>query len=145
MKSEPSTERVSENVSDGDRPLSPHLGWYRWQLTSLLSIAHRLTGAALVLGLLLLSLWLFAAGLGASAYGVMAVILGSWLGRLILFGFTVAFFYHLLNGVRHLCWDLGRGLELPQVYRSGYLVVALTVILTLAVWFLAYAVRPGVL
>ncbi|MDA7989251.1 MAG: succinate dehydrogenase, cytochrome b556 subunit [Alphaproteobacteria bacterium] len=133
-------------MSDNERqrPVSPHLGWYRWQLTSLLSISHRVTGAALILGLLLLSLWTLAAGLGPGAYNFMSVVLGSWLGKLVLFGFTLAFFFHLLNGARHLCWDLVRGMELPQVYRSGYLVLALTVIFTLAAWFLAYALRPEI-
>ena len=119
-----------------ERPLSPHLSAYRWQLTSLLSIAHRLSGVALVLGLIFLSLWLFLVGADIQPRVFTSAIVQGF-GKLILLGFTLAFFYHLLNGIRHLFWDFEVGLELPQVYRSGYAVVILTVLLTIAVWFIA--------
>ncbi len=114
-------------MTSPDRPLSPHLQIYRPQLTSVLSILHRATGVALSLGTLLLVYWLIALAL-----------IGSWLGRLLLFGWTIAFFYHLANGVRHLVWDAGRGYELPVVYASGWTVVIATGVLTLASWIAGY-------
>ncbi len=124
----------SDNTPQADRPLSPHLSAYRWQLTSLLSIAHRLSGVALIIGLVALSFWLFFLGQNAQASALVKIIFFSWFGKLVQIGFTAAFFYHLLNGVRHLLWDFNLGLELPQVYRSGYIVIVLTLLLTLAVW-----------
>src|ERR1700741_74027 len=94
------------------RPLSPHLQIYRPQLTSVLSILHRATGIALGVGTLLLVYWLIAVAAGAgarAAYDVAQRLIGSWFGRLLLFGWTLAFFYHLANGVRHLAWDAGYG------------------------------------
>ena len=123
-----------DNTPRTDRPLSPHLSAYRWQLTSLLSIAHRLSGIVLIIGLVALSFWLFFLGQGTKAGGLVEAVFFSWFGTLVQIGFTVAFFYHLLNGVRHLLWDFNIGLELPQVYRSGYIIVVLTLLLTLAVW-----------
>ena len=113
------------------RPLSPHLQVYKPQITSLLSILHRMTGVGLSLGMLLLAGWLIAAALGPEAFEVAQSLVGSIIGRLILFGFTVAFFYHLSNGIRHLVWDAGYGFELASLTRSGWLVVAATVVLTL--------------
>ena len=126
-----------EHTPQADRPLAPHLGWYRWQLTSLLSIAHRLSGAALVIGLVALSFWLFFLAQDVAAGGLVEAIFLSWFGTLVQIGFALAFFYHLLNGVRHLLWDFQLGLELPQVYRSGYIVIVLALLLTLAVWVAA--------
>lgn len=116
------------------RPLSPHLQVYRWQLTSVLSILHRFTGVALTVGTILLVWWLAAAAQGPQSYAGMQAFLGSWIGRVLLFGWSVALFYHLCNGIRHLWWDTGRGLDLPGVYRSGWTVLAATVILTAATW-----------
>lgn len=123
------------------RPLSPHLQIYRPQLTSVLSILHRITGVVLAIGTLLLAWWLIAAAEGPEAFDLVQGILDSWFGRLVLFGFTVSLFYHLCNGIRHLFWDFGYGLELKTVYRSGWSVVVATVVLTLLSWFLGYAIR----
>jgi succinate dehydrogenase / fumarate reductase cytochrome b subunit len=116
------------------RPLSPHLQIYRWQLTSVLSILHRLTGIALTAGTILLVWWLVAAANGPDAFASAQWFLGSWFGLLLLFGWSVALFYHLCNGIRHLWWDTGRGLDLPAVYASGWAVLAATAILTILAW-----------
>lgn len=121
-------------MAAGNRPLSPHLQVYRPQITMVLSISHRFTGAALAVGLLLLVYWLGALAAGESAYATALTVLGAWPVKVLLFLFTFAFFYHLSNGIRHLWWDTGRGFEIPQVYSSGYAVVAASVILTLLAW-----------
>lgn len=121
-----------------ERPLSPHLQIYQWQLTSMLSILHRITGVGLAAGTVLLVYWFAAAASGPQAFADAQAFMGSWLGRLLLFGWTVAFFFHLANGIRHLAWDAGFGLELPAVYRTGWAVVALTAALTLLSWILGY-------
>ena len=116
------------------RPLSPHLQVYRWELTSVLSILHRMTGVALSVGTILLVWWLVAAAEGVESYTRVQAFLGSWPGRILLFGWSVALFYHLCNGLRHLWWDTGRGLELRQVYAGGWTVLAATVVLTAVAW-----------
>ncbi len=126
-------------MSARDRPLSPHLQVYRPQLTMVLSITHRLTGVALAFGTLLLVYWLVAVASGAAAYDTAQGLIGSVLGRLLLFGWSVALFYHLCNGIRHLIWDAGYLLDLPAVYRSGWAVVAATLALTLISWVAGYA------
>jgi succinate dehydrogenase / fumarate reductase cytochrome b subunit len=123
-----------------NRPLSPHLQVYRPQLTSVLSITHRMMGVALTAGTLLLVYWLVAAASGAEAYETARGLIGSVIGRLLLFGWSVALFYHLSNGIRHLFWDAGFGFELPVLYRSGWAVVVATAALTLATWIAGYGV-----
>ena len=125
-------------MAAGDRPLSPHLQVYNPQLTSVLSIMHRITGVALAVGTLLLVYWLAAAAGGPESYAAAQGFIGSFIGRLLLFGWTVALFYHLANGIRHLFWDAGYGYELPAVYRGGWLVVAATGVLTVLSWIAAY-------
>ena len=124
--------------SDGStikRPLSPHLQVYDMlQLTSALSIAGRITGAAWAVGLVLLVWWLVAAASGPSAFAQVQWFMSSWLGLLGLFGMTAAAWYHTLNGVRHLAWDAGYGYDIPTTYRSGKLVLVATVVLTLLTW-----------
>ena len=116
------------------RPLSPHLQIYRWQLTSVMSILHRASGIALSVGAILLVSWLGAASDGPEPYAKMRWFLGSPGGLIVLFGWSVALFYHLCNGIRHLWWDTGRGLELKSVYASGYAVLAATAALTVVAW-----------
>ena len=125
------------------RPLSPHLQIYRWQLTSVLSILHRLTGVALAIGTLLLVYWLIATAAGPDAYSTAQDLIGSVLGRALLFGWTVALFYHLCNGVRHLIWDAGFGFELRTAYASGWAVVIATAVLSILAWIVGYAMRGG--
>jgi succinate dehydrogenase / fumarate reductase, cytochrome b subunit len=114
-----------------ERPLSPHLQVYRPQLTSVLSISHRATGLALSIGMLPLVWWLLAAASGPEAYGYAAGFFGSWLGVLLVIGWTFSLFFHLCNGIRHLVWDAGHGLDLPTTYASGWGVVACSAGLTL--------------
>lgn len=126
-------------MATGNRPLSPHLQVYRWQITSVLSILHRFTGVALVFGALLLAYWLTAAAYGPEAFARAQVFMGSWFGRLILFGMTFALFYHLANGVRHLAWDIGWGFELATLRWTGIVVVIVAGVLTVLAWIAAYA------
>ena len=121
-------------MRSADRPLSPHLQIYRWQLTSVLSILHRAAGVVLSAGAILLVWWLVAAASGAEAYEGVEDFLGSWLGLLLLFGWTVALFYHLCNGIRHLVWDTGHALDLKSVYVGGWVVVGTTGVLTFVAW-----------
>ena len=124
------------------RPLSPHLQIYRWQITMVLSILHRMTGVALGGGAVLLTWWLVAAAAAPEAFAAAKAVLGSWFGRAVLLGFTWAFFYHLCNGVRHLAWDAGWGFDLKTMTRSGWAVVGASAALTLLAWSLAYGWRP---
>ena len=116
------------------RPLSPHLSVYRPEITSVLSILHRLSGLFLALGMVALAAFLGAAAAGQAAFAVAVSALGSLLGCAFLVAVSVAFFDHLANGVRHLCWDAGFGFELANVRRSGWLVVGLTAVLTVVFW-----------
>lgn len=117
-----------------DRPLSPHLQIYRWQIGNTLSILHRLTGIALAFGLLALCFWLMAVAGGPEAYALAAQVFASPAGQLVLIGWTFAFLYHFLNGVRHLFWDVGLGFERTQRHASGWFVVFGSLALTLGVW-----------
>ena len=125
-------------MDTGGRPLSPHLQVYKPQLTSVLSILHRMTGVALAAGTLLLVWWLIAAATGADAFNTVQMVIGSWIGRLLLFGWSFALFYHLCNGIRHLFWDMGRGFELPTVAASGWAVVIISIALTGIAWVWGY-------
>ena len=118
------------------RPLSPHLQIYKPQITSVLSILHRLTGLALSLGFIVLAFWLAAAALGDEYYGCFQAFFSGFFGKTILFGWTLALFYHLCNGIRHLFWDIGYGFNLKTVRWSGWLVVIASILLTLVVWWL---------
>jgi succinate dehydrogenase / fumarate reductase cytochrome b subunit len=119
-----------------ERPLSPFMfpTWYRFQITSALSILHRLTGLALAVGSILLAWWLVSVAAGGESFAWTHAFIASPIGLLLLFGWSIAFFYHLCNGVRHLAWDAGYGFELRSAYRSGYGVLAATVVLTLITW-----------
>ena len=127
-------------MSPQNRPLSPHLQVYRPQLTSMLSILHRITGIALGVGTLVLVYWLVALSLGPGAYASAEAVIGSFLGRLLIFGWSLALFYHLCNGIRHLFWDAGYGFELENAYRSGWAVIAASLALTVLAWVIGYAV-----
>ena len=118
-----------------ERPLSPHLQVYRWQITMTMSILHRTTGVILTVGAFALAWWLLALAAGGDAYANAAACLSSPLGMFALFVFTLSLVYHLLNGIRHLAWDAGLGFEIPEFYTSGWTVAVLTVVFTLAIWF----------
>jgi succinate dehydrogenase / fumarate reductase cytochrome b subunit len=124
-------------MANRERPLSPHLQVYRWQITMVMSILHRASGVALCVGAFALAWWLLAVAQGGEAYARAAACLASPLGLLVLAGFSLALVYHTLNGLRHLSWDIGWGLDIPDVYRSGYAVAVLTVVLTAVIWFVA--------
>jgi succinate dehydrogenase / fumarate reductase cytochrome b subunit len=126
-------------MSTSNRPLSPHLQVYRPQLTSVLSILHRITGLILCTGTVLLAAWLLALAAGPGPFESMQAVLGSIPGRLVLFGFTVALTFHFCAGIRHLFWDTGRGFELNTAYASGKAVIGATVVLTIALWLIGYA------
>jgi succinate dehydrogenase / fumarate reductase, cytochrome b subunit len=124
-----------------ERPLSPHLDVYRWQITMTLSILHRATGIALSFGTLLLVWWLVAAATGPEAYARVQGFIGSPIGWLLLFGWTLSLFYHLFAGIRHLAWDAGYGFQKHEYHRSGQAVVIATVICTVLAWVVGFAVR----
>ena len=119
-----------------ERPLSPFMfpTWYRFQITSTLSILHRLTGIALAVGSLLLAWWLVSLAVGGEMFTATHAFIASPVGMLLLVGWSIAFFYHLCNGIRHLAWDAGHGFELRQAYRSGYTVLFMTALLTVLTW-----------
>jgi succinate dehydrogenase / fumarate reductase cytochrome b subunit len=117
------------------RPLSPHLQIYAKQITSTMSILHRITGIVNAIAALGIAGWLVALAGTPEQYATAQTLLGSTPGQLVLFVFSATLVYHLLNGVRHLVWDAGWGFEIPQVYRSGYTVWALAVVLTGALWY----------
>src|SRR6202000_957166 len=123
-----------------ERPLSPFMfpTWYRFQITSALSILHRLTGIALAVGSILLVWWLIAWAPGGDMFAATHAFLVSQIGHVLLFGWSVAFFYHLCNGIRHLAWDAGYGFELRSASRSGYAVLAVTVVLTAMTWLYVF-------
>lgn len=120
------------------RPLSPHLQIYRPQITSVLSIVHRMTGVALTVGTVLLVYWLLAAAGGPASFANAQALFGSILGKLILFGWSWALFYHLCNGIRHLAWDAGWGLDLETATLTGWLTVAVSIGLTVVAWIAGF-------
>jgi succinate dehydrogenase / fumarate reductase, cytochrome b subunit len=115
------------------RPTSPHAGIYRWQIGNTLSILHRVTGAALALGLLALSYWLVSLADGPDSYSSAARFFAGPVGLTVLLGWTFAFLFHLLNGIRHLFWDAGRGFERTQRHLSGWAAVFGAIALTVGV------------
>jgi succinate dehydrogenase / fumarate reductase, cytochrome b subunit len=117
------------------RPLSPHLQVYKPQITSVMSILHRITGTFLSLGSLVMAYWLYAAAYDMVAYDCIYKCFTSILGRLLLVAWSAAFYYHLCNGIRHLMWDMGKGLEIHQVKRTGLMVLLITAVLTISTWY----------
>src|SRR5437763_15462652 len=126
-----------------ERPLSPHLMVYRWPLPMAMSIAHRITGAGLYFGTLLLAWWLMAAAAGPNAYATVAGFMSSFLGRLILFGYTWALIHHMLGGIRHLIWDTGHGFSPKEREWLALATGVGSISLTLVLWVLGYLVKGG--
>jgi len=118
------------------RPLSPHLEIYRFTLTMAMSIAQRITGIANYAGTLLLVIWLGAAALGGDAYATVSGLFGSWLGQVVLFGYSWSLFHHMLGGIRHFVWDSGRMLEPGERETMARLQLLGSIVLTLAAWAL---------
>jgi succinate dehydrogenase cytochrome b subunit len=128
---------MSDSRIASRRPQSPNIQIYRPQLTSVLSIANRISGVLLSVAAVGLVVWLIAAAAGPKAYAVAEAILASLIGQIVLFAVTFALFLHLCGGIRHLVWDSGYGFELRAIYASGWAVVAMSVVLTVATWILA--------
>jgi succinate dehydrogenase / fumarate reductase cytochrome b subunit len=119
------------------RPLSPHLQVYNPQITSVMSILHRMTGVILALGSLLLLWILVSLSMGEQSFAATSAFLASPIAKLALMGYTACLMYHLFNGIRHLFWDVGKGFDIPKVYRSGYAVIVLSLLSTAIIWWLA--------
>ena len=119
-----------------NRPLSPHLSIHKKVLTAVFSIFHRLTGIFLTLGSILLVFWFLSVSIGENFYNYFQIISSNFIFKVILFFWTLAFFYHLFNGIRYLFWSFSLGMDLKTVYLSGYIVSLLTIIATIIVWYL---------
>ena len=132
---------MSKNASMRERPLSPHLQVYKMIPTMAMSIMHRITGAGLYFGMVLVAWWLIAAASGPAYFDWVNGIFGSFLGRLVLFGFTWALIHHLLGGIKHLAWDLGHGFEKHFATKIARLQVVASVDLTDLVWIVGYMAR----
>ncbi len=128
-------------MADKSRPLSPHLQIYRWSWTMAMSIFHRATGTALYAGTLLLAIWLVAAASGKASFDTAQWLAASWVGRLVLFGYTFALMHHMVGGLRHFVWDLGHGYEAQLRMNMARLTLLISVPLTVLIWIVAYAVR----
>lgn len=125
------------------RPLSPHMTIYKWPITMTMSIAHRVTGSALYFGTALLAWWLIAIASGPNAYANFQIAAGSWLGRLILFGYTWALLHHMLGGIRHLIWDMIVGLDRESREWMAWATLIGSVTLTVLLWIVTYFFTGG--
>ena len=124
-------------MNDTKNPISPHLQIYRWHISSLLSITHRISGVINLLALILIFFWLTALSLGENNYESFLLIINSFFGKFILIGFTWSMIFHLLSGVRHLVWDLGYGFEIKTANISGIIVIISSLVLTIIFWLFA--------
>ncbi len=124
-------------MNDSNNPLSPHLQIYRWHISSLLSITHRIAGVINLLALILIFFWLVVLSLGENNYELFLSIINSFFGKSILIGFTWSMCFHILSGIRHLAWDLGYGFEIKTANTSGAVVIILSLLLTVIFWLLA--------
>lgn len=136
-------ETGSGQRTRGARPLSPHLFIYKPPINMVMSITHRLTGAALYVGTLLLSWWLIAAAVGPEYFDYVSSWFAWWPGKLVLIGYTWALLQHMLGGIRHLIWDTGKGFDLAAIDRLSWGSLILSLVLTAAIWFFASAARGG--
>ena len=124
-----------------ERPLSPHLQIYRWTVTMTVSVLHRITGAALYFGVVLLLWWLLAAAISDSAFETAESVFSHWLGELVLFGFSWALIHHMLGGIRHLIWDTGRGLDLRSANQLAWANMGGSIVLTVLLWIVVLWAR----
>ena len=124
-------------MSDSKNPLSPHLQIYRWHISSLLSITHRISGIINLLGLILIFFWLLALSLGESNYELFLLLINSFFGKFFLIGLTWSMSFHILSGIRHLAWDLGYGFEIKTANISGLIVIISSLVLTVIIWLFA--------
>ena len=124
-------------MNDSNNPLSPHLQIYRWHISSLLSITHRIAGIINLLALILIFFWLVFLSLGESNYELFLILINSFFGKFILIGFTWSMIFHLLSGIRHLVWDFGYGFEIKTANISGLIVIISSLVLTIIFWLFA--------
>ena len=124
-------------MSDSKNPLSPHLQIYRWHISSLISITHRISGVINLLALILIFFWLIILSLGESNYELFLLTINSFFGKFVLIGFTWSMIFHLLSGIRHLAWDLGYGFEIKTANISGIIVIIFSLALTIVFWLFA--------
>jgi len=129
------------NTTDTRRPLSPHLQIYRPMLTMMMSIAHRISGASLAIGFVLLAWWLLAVSAGPEAFATADAFFASLFGRFLLFMFSWALIHHMLGGIRHLIWDTGRGLDLVSIEVFAWATIIGSTVLTVALWAVGYWLR----
>ena len=124
-------------MNDSQKPLSPHLQIYRWQVSSLLSITHRISGVINLLALILIFFWLLVLSFGENNYELFLISINSFFGKFVLIGFTWSMNFHLLSGIRHLIWDLGYGFEIKTANISGVIVIISSLVLTILFWLFA--------
>ena len=124
-------------MNDSKNPVSPHLQIYRWHISSLLSIIHRISGVINLLALILIFFWLLGLSFGESNYELFLLTINSFFGKFILIGFTWSMCFHILSGIRHLAWDLGYGFEIKTANISGIIVVISSLALTIIFWLFA--------
>ena len=124
-------------MKDNQNPLSPHLQIYRWHISSLLSITHRISGVINLLALILIFFWLLVLSLGESNYELFLLIINSFFGKFIFIGFAWSMSFHILSGIRHLAWDLGYGFEIKTANISGIIVIICSLVLTIIFWLFA--------
>lgn len=134
---------MSRSPATRQRPLSPHLTIYRPPITMTMSIVHRITGGALYFGTLLVVWWLVAAASPEAYFDFVSWVFGSWIGRIVLLGYTWALMHHMLGGIRHLIWDTGAALEKHTASKLAWATLAASLALTLLVWIAGYAARGG--
>ncbi|MEZ5840095.1 MAG: succinate dehydrogenase, cytochrome b556 subunit [Hyphomicrobiales bacterium] len=132
---------MSDANSKAQRPLSPHLQIYKPSITMVMSVVHRVTGAGLYFGTILMAWWLMSVAGGEHYYELTRTIFGSFIGRLVLFGYTWALIHHMLGGIRHFIWDTGAQFERGERDRLAFLTLAGSVSITLLIWLIGYAVR----
>ena len=121
-------------MNDSKNPLSPHIQIYRWHISSLLSITHRISGVVNLLALILIFFWLLILSLGENNYETFLLLINSFLGKFFLIGFTWSMSFHVLSGIRHLIWDLGYGFEIKTSNISGIIVIISSLVLTIIFW-----------
>lgn len=134
---------MSHSAPQNERPLSPHLQVYKPQMTSVLSITHRATGVALIVGTIFLGAIVIAAAMGEANYDMIMSYANTLVGKIILLGWTWSLYYHLCNGIRHLFWDMGYLFKIQNANRAGYVVLLSSVILTAGTWYLAMHAACG--
>ena len=124
-------------MSDSKNPLSPHLQIYRWHISSLLSITHRVSGVINLIALILIFFWLLFLSFGESNYELFLLIINNFFGKFILIGFTWSMCFHILSGIRHLAWDMGYGFEIKTANISGVIVIITSLVMTIIFWLFA--------